>query len=156
MDIEIVTGNQKRINKLISRYEEITRKLLDCEVDDILILTEKRKAISLEITKLDSQIKNELAESPEALAAYQNKCDRSELSDELKPVFDMRQEFNGIAFRISSMDPEIKERISLLRDELVVKIKKNNSGQNAKAAKYAKAGISSGNSFYVPENKKLI
>lgn len=156
MNVELVTENQKRINKLISRYEELTRKLLDCEVDDILILTEKRKGLSSEITKLDSQIKNEFAENTQALEAYQNKCDRSSLPDELRQVFDLRQEFNSIAFRISSMDPEIKERISLLRDELVVKIKKNNSGQNAKAAKYAKAGVSSGSNFFVPENKKLI
>lgn len=156
MDIEFVTETQKRINKLISRYEEITRKLLDCEVDDILILTEKRKGISQEITNFDNQIRNECAETPEALSAYLNKCDRGELSDELKQIFDLRQEFNGYAFRIQSMDPEIRERINLLRDDLVVKIKENNSGHNAKAAKYAKAGVSSGSDLFVPENKKLI
>lgn len=156
MDIEFVTENQKRINKLISQYEKITRKLLDCDVDDILILTEKRKSISQEITKLDNQIRNECSETPKALEAYLNKCDRSELTDELKHIFDLRQEFNGIAFGISSMDPEIIERINLIRDDLVLKIKKNNSGQNAKAAKYAKTGISDGSNFFVPENKKLI
>ncbi|MCI7803797.1 MAG: hypothetical protein MR503_01800 [Oscillospiraceae bacterium] len=156
MDIEFVTENQKRINKLLSQYEKITRKLLDCDVDDILILTEKRKGISQEITKLDNQIRNECSETPKALEAYLNKCDRSELTDDLKQVFDLRQEFNGIAFGISSMDPEIIERINLIRDDLVLKIKKNNSGQNAKAAKYAKAGMSDGSNFFVPENKKLI
>ena len=156
MDIEFVTENQKRINKLISQYEKITRKLLDCDVDDILILTEKRKGISQEITKLDNQIRNECSEIPKALEAYLNKCDRSELTDDLKQVFDLRQEFNGIAFGISSLDPEIIERINLIRDDLVIKIKKNNSGQNAKAAKYAKAGMSGGSNFFVPENKKLI
>lgn len=35
------------------------------------------------------------------------------------------------------------------------KIKKNNSGQNAKAAKYAGAGLSGGKKFFFPENKKV-
>lgn len=156
MDIEFVTGNQKRINKLMGKYEEVTRKLLNCSADDILILTEKRQSISSAITMLDDQIKNECADTPDALSAYLNKCDRSRLMDELKIVFDLRQEFNGMAFRIASLDPEIRERISMLKDELVVKIKKNNSGQNAKAAKYAKSGMLSGNNLFIPENKKLI
>lgn len=156
MNAGFITENQKRINSLMSRYEEITRKLLDCSIDDILILTEKRQSISSEITKLDNQIKNVCADSPEALSAYLNKCDRSELTEGLQEIFDLRQEFNGMAFRVAALDPEIKERINMLRDELVIKIKKNNSGQNAKAAKYAKAGAQTGSNFFVPENKKLI
>lgn len=156
MNTDFITENQVRINNLMEKYEDCTRRLIECPVDDILILTEKRQSISEEISVLDAQIKTECEEAPEALNAYLNKCNRSELSEELTAVFDLRQEFNAIAFRVSSMDPEIKERIDILREELIEKIKKNNSGQSAKAAKYAQVGMPSNGNLFFPENKKKI
>lgn len=64
-------------------------------------------------------------------------------------VFDLRQKFNSIAFRVSGMEPQITERIIILKNDLMNKIKKNNSGQNAKAAKYAGAGLSGGKKFFI-------
>lgn len=156
MNIVFVTENQKRINELIDRYEKETRKMLECPIDDILMLTEKRASIAEEITKLDNAVKAECADNPAALAAYTNKSDRSDLTGELTEIFDLRQEFNSIAFRVQSLDLQIKERITMIRDELIVKIKKNNAGQNAKAAKYAVAGLSDGGNAFIPENKKRI
>lgn len=156
MDIELILNNQKRIINLMRKYEDTTKKLIDCPIDDILILTEKRKSISSEVTLLDNQAKCECAENDMAFAAYINECNRSELSEDLKKIFDMRQELNGIVFRIKAIDPEIKERTEILRDELIDKIKKNNSGQNAKAAKYAAAGFGAGGNLYIPKNKKMI
>lgn len=155
MDTEIVVDHQKHINILMNRYEDTTRKMLDCSTDDIFLLTEKRKSISEAVSKLDVQILNECGNNDVALSAYKNKCARDELSDEFKQVFDLRQEFNSIAFRISSLEPEIKQRIKILRDNLVVKIKKNNSSQDAKAAKYA-SNVSGSGEFFVPKNKKMI
>lgn len=156
MNTDLITQTQARINNLMKKYEDNTRKLLVCPIDDVLILTENRQSISKEISKLDSQIKQECAESEETLNAYMNKCERDDLSEELKAIFDLRQEFNAIAFRISEMDPEITERISIIRDKLICKIKKNNSGQNAKAAKYAQVGMPTGDNLFFPENKKRI
>lgn len=156
MDIEIVVENQKRINALMSKYEEATRKMIDCPIDDILPLTEKRQSISKEVSKLDIQIKDECCNTPEALSAYKNKCVRDELADSFKQIFDLRQNFNAIAFAITSLEPEIRGRIMILRDELIDKIKENNSGQVAKAAKYVNAGLSGGENLFIPENKKMI
>ncbi|MCM1227778.1 MAG: hypothetical protein NC320_10235 [Clostridium sp.] len=156
MNTDLIKEIQVRINNLMKKYEDNTRKLLECPIDDVLILTENRQSISKEISKLDSQIKQECAENEKALNAYTNKCGRNELSEELQAVFDLRQEFNAIAFRVSEMDPEITERISIMRDELICKIKKNNSGQNAKAAKYAQVGMPTGDNLFFPENKKRI
>ncbi len=157
MDIELVIDNQRRIINLMKKYEDISRKLIDCPIDDILILTEKRKSISQEVSVLDNQAKKECSEDKKAMDAYTNKCDRSELSEKFQEIFDKRQELNGIVFRIRALDPEIIERIELIRDDIVNKIKKNNSGQNAKAAKYAAASLSPvRNNLYIPKNKKMI
>lgn len=155
METDLIIERQKKINILMQKYEDLTRKLLDCPVDDILMLTEKRKRISEEITVHDTFIKNECTNNDELISAYKNNCEREMLPEEFVEVFDLRQQFNSMAFRVSALDPEIKERIELLKNELVDKIKKNNSGQNAKAAKYASVGMSSGKIF-IPENKKRI
>lgn len=156
MDIKIIVDLQKRILKLMEKYEAVTKKLLDCETDEILILTEKRKNVWAETSKLDERIKRECGENTQVLAAYKNECERGSLPDELTEIFDLRQQLNAILFRIKTLDPEITERIAMIRDNLVVKIKKNNSGQNAKAAKYATAANPSGKKMFFPENKKMI
>ncbi len=156
MDIEIIIETQKRINILMSKYEEVTRKMLDCSVDDILPLTEKRQSIVNEVIVLDVQVKNECGENSEVLSAYKNKCIRDDLPDSFKQIFDLRQDLNAITFRINSLEPEIKGRIEIIRDDLLEKIKKNNSGQNAKASKYAGAAVSGGGNIFIPENKKTI
>lgn len=156
MDIKNIVQLQKRMLKLMEKYEATTRKLLDCETDDILMLTEKRKNISAETAKLDEMARLECGDDEQALGAYTNKCDRGSLPEELFEVFDMRQQLNAVVFRVKTLDPEVTERISMIRDNLIVKIKKNNSGQNAKAAKYANAARPYGKNIFIPENKKLI
>lgn len=156
MDIKVITEKQKQINELMIKYENITRKMIDCPVDDILGYTEKRQILSESISEIDNQIINMCNDSPLILAAYKNKCDRSELDIDTIKVFDLRQEFNSSAFRVSAMESQITERIVILKSDLMNKIKKNNLGQNAKAAKYAGAGISGGKNLFFPENKKSI
>ena len=156
MDIKKITQLQKRILNLMEKYEAVTRKLLDCETDDILMLTEKRKNIWYETSKLDEQVKIECGDDAQAISAYKNECDRGSLPQELFEVFDLRQQLNAIIFRVKALDPEINERIAIIRDNLIVKIKKNNSGQNAKAAKYANAARPTGKNVFFPENKKMI
>ena len=156
MDINLIIEKQEQINKLMVKYENITKQMLDCPVDDILGYTEKRQTLSEIITELDKQISDECIDSPTISAAYKNKCARNELDESEMRVFDLRQKFNSIAFRVSGMEPQITESIIILKNDLMNKIKKNNSGQNAKAAKYAGAGLSGGKKFFFPENKKSI
>jgi len=88
--------------------------------------------------------------------AYSNMCDRSILSEDGKVIFDLRLKFKSIAVRIQEMEQEITERISIEKDKLLIKIKENNSGQNAKAAKFFTAGMTNGGNMFFPENKKRI
>lgn len=155
-NLEKIIENQRRINDLMRKYEDSTRKLLVCTIDEISGYIEARDSLIKQIDILNNEVLNLCDENSSEYLAYKNFCDRSELPDETKEIFDLRQEFNGIAVRVKSMDPEITERISIEKDKLLVKIKKNNTGQNAKAAKYFNAGLSQGENIYFPENKKKI
>lgn len=155
-NLKKIIDNQEKINELTEKYENCTRKLLSCSVDEIPGFVDKREVLLKKIGALDNEILDLCEENSQEYLAYKNICDRSELPDELKEVFDLRQQFNSSAARIQDMEPEIKERIAIERDRLLEKIKKNNSGQNAKAAKYFNAGLSQGKNIYFPENKKRI
>lgn len=155
-NIEKIVNYQKKINELMKKYEDITRKMLDCSFDDILAYTESRAEISRKADRLNSEILEVCEESSPEYEAYKHLCGRSELPDEIKEIFDLRLEFKSIAVRVQSMEPEITQRISIRKEKLLVKIKENNSGQNAKAAKFFNAGLSNGGKVFFPENKKTI
>ncbi len=156
MNTEFITESQKKINRLMSIYEETSQKLLDCSVDDIPLLMQKRQNIMEETAQLDHRIKLECSDEPEALSAYLNKCSREGLSDELAEIFELRQEFNAIGFRVKNLDPEIMQRFVAFRDEAMEEIKKNNSGHSAKAAKYGQLKMPDTKKVFIPENKKQI
>ncbi len=155
-NFEIIIEIQKKLLILIKKYEDASRKLLECDIDEITNHVNTRESIINRIAELTNQIYCQCDEdSPERLA-FKNKCDRSSLPDNLKEIFDLRQEFNSYAVRARDMDPEITERITINRELLLEKIKKINSGQTAKAAKYFNSGITEGKNVYFPENKKKI
>jgi len=55
-NIEKIIENQEKINDLMKKYEETTRKMLSCDFDEILGLTEQRTVISKKIDMLNSEI----------------------------------------------------------------------------------------------------
>ncbi len=156
INTEKIIHIQKTLLVLIKKYESKTRQLLDCDIDKISELVTSRDSILKRIGVLSNEILKYCGEESLAYKAFKNSCNRSELTDELKEVFDLRQEFNIYGARAYSMDPEIVERIKINRDMLLEKIKDNNSSSTAKAAKYYNAGLTQGKNVYFPENKKKI
>lgn len=155
-NIEKIIENQKKLLILIQKYEDKTRLLLACDIDEIEDLVNSRESIINRIDELTKEIISLCSESSLEYLAFKNKCEREDLPENIKEIFDLRQEFNGYAMRAHNMDPEIIEKISINRDLLLKKIKENNAGQTAKAAKYFSAGLSQGQNIYFPENKRKI
>jgi len=155
-NIEKINNLQKKLLVLIKKYEEKTRKLLDCEVDEIPILINSRESILKRIHELSGEIVFYCDGNKLMKAAFENTCNRNELPEEYYEIFDSRQEFNIYASRTHSMEPGIIERIKYTKDKLMEKIKENNSGPASKAAKYYSAGLTQGKNLYFPENKKKI
>lgn len=59
-------------------------------------------------------------------------------------------------WHIQEIEIQVTDRIRIEKENLLKKIKSNNSGQNAKAAKYVNGGLNTGQNVFFPENKKLI
>lgn len=155
-NFEKIIENQKKLLVLIQKYESKSKQLLESDIDSIAELVNDRGAIISRIDVLTGEILNLCEENSPEYHAFKNDCDRSSLPENIKQIFDLRQEFNSYAIRAHNMDPEIIEKISINRDKLLKKIKENNNSQTAKAAKYFSAGISQGQNFYFPENKRKI
>lgn len=155
-NIKKIIHIQKILLVLIKKYENKTRQLLDCDIDKISELVNSRESILNRIGVLSREILKYCDRNSLEYKAFKNKCSRGELPEELTEIFDLRQEFNIYGARAHSMEPEIIERIQIIKDELLVKIKENNSGVTAKAAKYYNSGFDQGKNFYFPENKKKI
>lgn len=147
---------QKILLVLIKKYENKTRQLLDCDIDEIPKLVNSRESILNRIGSLTREILKYCDRNSLECRAFENKCSRGELPEELTEIFDLRQEFNIYGARAHSMEPEIIERIKIIKDDLLIKIKENNSDVTAKAAKYYRSGLNQGKNFYFPENKKKI
>ena len=155
-NIEKIIENQQKLLVLIQKYEDKSRLLLGCDIDEIADLVNARESIINRIDVLTKEILSICNETSPEYLAFKNKCDRESLPENIKEIFDLRQEFNSYAMRAYNMDPEIVEKIKINRDLLLKKIKENNSGQTAKAAKYFNAGLSQGQNIYFPENKRKI
>ncbi len=155
-NFEIIIENQKKLLILIQKYEHASRKLLECSIDEIENHINTRESVVNRIDELTKEILSLCEENSPEYLAFKNKCDRNSLPENIKKIFDMRQEFNSYAVRARDMDPEIIERIHIKRNLLLEKIKAINSGQSAKAAKYFNSGITEGKKIYFPENKKKI
>lgn len=151
-----IIENQKKINEYMEKYEFHTQKLLNCDIDDIEGHVDARGEILSKIDFLHKKVLAECSENSDEYLAYMNKCNRNELTGECTEIFDLRQQFNGMSARVKSMEPQIVERIQIERDRIMKKIKENNSGQNAKAAKFFTAGLETGKNVYFPENKRQI
>ena len=155
-NIKKIIHIQKILLVLIKKYENKTRQLLDCDIDKISELVNSRESILNRIGVLTREILKYCDRNSLEYKAFENKCNRGELPEELTEIFDLRQEFNIYGARAHSMEPEIIERIQIIKDDLLKKIKENNSGVTAKAAKYYNSGFDQGKNFYFPENKKKI
>ena len=154
--IEIITNNQKSLLLLIKNFEARTRELLDCEPEQVTELVAVRQRILDKMAYHNGEILKLCPEGSPEYQAYKNSCDRDSLSEENRQIFDLRQEFNISLNRLRSMDPEIIGRLEITRDQMKEKIRENNSGQSAKAAKFFTPGLDTGQKMYFPENNRKI
>ena len=147
---------QQKLLFLITKYEEESEALLDCDIDEVAEHMNERDRIVKLVDVLTKEILKLCPQDTDEYKAFRNSCERSELSPELQQVFDLRQQFNTHMTRACSMDPDIIQRLKDTRDDIVSEIKENNSGQNANAAKFYTNSMSSGKNMFFPKNKKEI
>lgn len=152
----LIMQKQQNLLFYVKKYEEETRLLYDCDIDDVEGHVKERERL---IKLIDVNTKDILKICPEGsdqYKAFKNSCDRDELSPADQQIFDLRQQFNSYAYKAHALDHEIIERIKHFRDQVKEKIVENNSGQTAKAAKFYGGGLNNGNNLFIPKNKKQI
>ena len=147
---------QQKLLFLITKYEEESAALLDCDIDEVTEHINERDRIVKLVDVLTKEILKMCPKDSPEYNAFKNSCSRDELSPELQQDFDLRQQFNTHMTRAHSMDPDIISRLKSTRDGIVKEIKENNSGQNANAAKFYTNSMSGGKNVFFPKNKKEI
>ena len=147
---------QQKLLFLITKYEEESLALLDCDIDDVTEHINERDRIVKLVDVLRREILKLCPKDSPEYKAFNNSCERRELTPELQQIFDLRQQFNTHMTRAHSMDPDIIQRLKDTRDVIVKEIKENNSGQNANAAKFYTNSMSGGKNMFFPKNKKEI
>ena len=120
-------------------FEKVTSNILSCDIDDIENLIKKRESLINLITKIDSEITKLCSECdyPEiALKAVKCLCNRNEIPQELKKVFDATMNVFSVVNRINDLDNQARQRIDQEKTILLIKIKENNKSAGAQASKY--------------------
>lgn len=155
-DYVLTIQKQQKLLFLITKYEEHTLALLDCDTDEVPEHIDERDRIVKLVDVLTKEILKICPEGSPEYKAFRNSCSRDELSPKMQQIFDLRQQFNTHMTRAHSIDPDVITRIKSTRDDIVKEIKENNSGQNANAAKFYTNSMSRGKNVYFPKNKKEI
>ncbi len=134
--VEIIEFLEKK-GELLKKFEVLTHEAIDAGLksfDNMLI--ERSKVIS-EANEVQSRI-DRLTEgyhSPDAMrAALFNRCDRSELSEELLPIFDTAQKNFAVINRAIKFNDELIAVVKTNGDEVRENLKIN--AQIPKIAKF--------------------
>lgn len=122
--------------RLFSEYELETRAITDCDVDDVEAHVVRRQQLIVEIDGLDAQIEELCGDDKLLAEAVHNRCAHGELSKQQQQVFMAAQEVFAVASRVQTAEERALTRIREERDELQEKIRANNRGMEAQAAKY--------------------
>ena len=139
-------------------YEDATEKLLSVDVEEMENQMNRRQKLIVKIDYLDAKLR-EAAQSlgergDDAWRAVRLEKGKSEIPQELWPVFEKAQEACAVANRIRRKEPLVVDRIEEELEGLSKKIRETNRSVSAKAARFASAfsvGLGSG-----PERSKRI
>jgi hypothetical protein len=138
-----ITKNIKKIltEKLenLSEYQKITESALNySEFADVLSIIDSRDDVINAIINIDSEL-NEVDEETKIL--LKNACNFGELAPEEQEIFSLSLSINTVISHIKALDAQLIEKIELDKQEVAKQIREQNQGQNAKAARYFKAGM---------------
>lgn len=120
-------------------FEHQTERLLSCDIDEIENCMQQRQCCMDSISNIDNQLLQLAGMTlyPELTASVLKlKCNRDELPEELKCVFDSTLEVFSVVNRIIEMDKQVNIRVEAEKERLLEKIKSNNQSMHAHASKY--------------------
>lgn len=155
-------------DRIISLLEEIRQKLLvfeqetieimGCDIDDIEAHSNNRVKITRELDKLFGNIELLCSEmegdGDRVRRIIKSSRDLTEVAPDEENIYMKMQELVSLLNRIKDSDVQALDRIDLEKNMLLGKIKEENKGAGAMAAKFA-VGTNDGRQKYVGTGGKL-
>lgn len=126
-----------------NEYEDATEKLLAVDIDEIETQMNRRQMLITKIDYVDARLRetaqamDELSEA--AWSAVRLQKAKSEIPENLWPVFERAQGVYAVANRIRLKEPLVIDRIEEELEGLSEKIKENNRSVSAKATRFSQA-----------------
>jgi hypothetical protein len=125
--------------ELLSEYRKITETALSySEFEDVLPVIDSRDGVIGELVNLNSELDDV---NEHCMALIKNECNFGELTSEEQEIFSLSQRINTLVLNLKAMDLELTQKIQLDKVEVEKQIREQNHGQNAKAARYFRAGM---------------
>lgn len=143
-DINRLVGLIEERNKLCREYEACSEEMLTCPYEEMADKLKRRSEIAKQIDAVNAVIKEmhepDAEDGGTVRKAVDNSCDRSDLPDEYRKLFDMAQAGFASLNRVMNNEPLIAERMKMRKMQLDKKIRsmKNTSG----ILSYLKTGVS--------------
>lgn len=129
--------------ELFREYEDATEKLLSVDVDEMENQMNRRQKLIVQIDYIDAKLQ-ETAQGMDGLSdlawrAVRLQAAKSDIPQELWPVFEKAQEMYAVANRIRINEPLAVDRIEEELEHLSEKIRETNRSVSAKAARFSSA-----------------
>ena len=126
--VEKICALLEKKKQLFLEYEQATKTLLECDADAAEHYITQRSELATKVDEVTEEIgricdKEEYSELLMNIAAGQTNFE--DVPTEYKGIFTQAQEVRGIAYRISTEEPQVLQRLGSLRTEAEVKIREN-------------------------------
>ena len=140
-------------------FEQETIEIMGCDIDDIEPHSNNRLKITKELDKLFGHIEllcSEMGEDGDRVRRIiKSSRDLTETAPDEEAIYFKMQELISLLNRIKDSDVQAIDRIELEKENLLGRIKAENKGAGAKAAKFI-VGTNDGRQKYVGTGGKLV
>lgn len=147
-----------KIKDELLKYEQITIDMISCDIDEIEPHSRERMTITGKIDKVFGRIDLLLSEmdgGERVRSIIRSSKDLTEIAPDEEKVYFKTQEIVSLIHRIKDSDVQVIDRIDLEKSGLLDKIKEENKGTGAKAAKFM-VGTNEGRQKFVGYGGKMI
>ena len=148
-----------KVKERLLVFEQETIEIMGCDIDDIEAHSFNRVKITKELDKLFGHIEllcSEMGSDGDRVRRLiKSSRDLTETAPDEEAIYFKMQELISLLNRIKDSDVQALDRIDLEKTALLGKIKAENKGTGAKAAKFI-VGTNDGRQKYVGTGGKLI
>jgi len=141
---------------VFSDIEEITRRMLDEDIENFSPLLEERGKLLEKAVSIEEEIRLISHEDQRIGDVLGNRCDMTAIPDDLAKVFEASMRVKAIINRIKNMEEDIRLRMEAEREAILKKIESLNVSSNSVAGNYKRAVQTGFPQSHLGEGKKTV